>query len=103
MTGEVLKERRLPDARFPVHHQDPALTRTDGPRQPLEHAAFAATARQLGCAPYRAISRRMHRSTVSPGRPGRPSPEATAVITRINYPLEAFRARWRGGPVPPGT
>ena len=46
LPGDVVQQRRLAHARLADHHQRPALTRPDGIDQPVQHAAFAAPARQ---------------------------------------------------------
>ena len=38
---QVVQQRRLANARFAVHHQDPALTRASSFDEPVEHLAFA--------------------------------------------------------------
>ena len=46
LLDEVLEQRRLADTRLTTDHQCPAFARADGLDQPVEHVAFAATARQ---------------------------------------------------------
>ena len=40
--SEVLQQRRLADARLATHHEDTALTGSDGPDQPFEHVTLSA-------------------------------------------------------------
>ncbi len=49
--GHVLQQRRLAHARLTVHHQRPALSRTDRLDQLVEHTALSAAAQQLHSEP----------------------------------------------------
>jgi hypothetical protein len=51
VTRQVLKQCRLAYARFPVYHQYPALTGTNGLRELVKDVALGVAAGQLCCAP----------------------------------------------------